>query len=90
MASSSNKTPALLSKTKTYNDRIKLLDIWTEFTQLPRRRQGPAVLFSFEDKAQQAVLETLSKEQRQNETGVVKPEKYNSLEAFETYKKGIN
>ena len=104
MAFNSNKTPPLLSKAKTYNDQIKLLDIWTEFTELPRKLQGPAVLFSLEDKAQQAVLEKLSKEEISSETGVAKirselhktykkdeiKEKYNSLEAFEIYKKGRN
>ena len=70
MASNSNKTPPLLSKARTYNDWIKLLDIWTEFTELPKERQGPAVLFSLEDKAQQAVLETLSKEEISSQIGV--------------------
>ena len=72
MASNSNKTPPLLSKAKTYNDWIKLLDIWTEFTELPKKGQGPAVLFSLEDKAQQGVLETLSKEEILTETDVAK------------------
>ena len=72
MASNSNKTPPLLSKAKTYSDWIKLLDIWTEFTVLPIKRQGSAVLFSLEDKAQQAVLEALSKEEISSETGVAK------------------
>ena len=72
MVSNSNKTPPLLSKAKTCNDWIKLLDIWTEFTELPKKRQGPAVLFSLEDKAQQGVLETLSKEEILTETDVAK------------------
>ena len=104
MASNSNKTPPLLSKAETYNDWIKLLYIWTEFNELPEKRQGPAVLLSLEGKAQQAVLEPLWKEEILSETGVAKirskldkihkkdkiTEKYNSLQVFKTYKKRTN
>lgn len=47
-----------------------MLDIWTEFTELPKKRQGPAVLFPLEDKAEQAVLETLPKGEISSEIGV--------------------
>lgn len=49
-----------------------MLDIWTEFTKLPKKRQGLAVLFPLEDKTEQAVLETLPKGEISSETGVTK------------------
>ena len=98
---SSLKVPPRLSQAKSYEDWVKLLDIWTEYSELEKEKQGPALLFTLEDNAQQVVIEALTKEEIGSETGVEKikeqlhklykkdeiTQKYNALEAFETYRK---
>ena len=56
MASNSKSSP-LLSNSKSYTDWLKLIDIWKNFTNLEPRKQGPAIVLSLEDEAQDAVLE---------------------------------
>ena len=52
-----NKSPPLVSKSKTYDDWIKLLSIWLKFTSLESEKQGPTIVLTLEGKAQDAVLE---------------------------------
>ena len=52
-----NKSPPLLKNTKSYNDWIKLLEIWCQFTSLEPEKQGPAIVLTLEGEAQDAVLE---------------------------------
>ena len=57
MITGSNKVPLALTKYKTYDARIKALNIWSKFTDLAKNKQGPAVFLSLEGEAQEAVLE---------------------------------
>ena len=98
-----NKSPPLLSKSKTYDDWIKLLSIWLKFTSLESEKQGPAIVLTLEGEAQDAVLE-LHTDMISGTGGVSKiierltkiykkdelSQKYNALEAFETYKRKGN
>ena len=52
-----NKSLPLLSKSKTYDDWMKLLSIWFKFTSLESEKQGPAIVLTLEGEAQEAVLE---------------------------------
>ena len=95
-----NKSPPLLSKSKTYDDWIKLLSIWLKFTSLKSEKQGLAIVLTLEGEAHEEVLEIhtdvisgkdgvskiierLNKIYRKGELS----QKYNALEAFETYKR---
>ena len=68
MALNSSKTPPYLSKCKTYEDWLKLIKIWWNFSDLPANRQGSALVLSLEDEALDAALEMdgsdISKENR--------------------------
>ena len=57
MSSSSSKSPPSLSKCKSYEDWLKLIKIWRRFTELPKEKQGSAIVLSFEGEALDAVLE---------------------------------
>ena len=98
-----NKSPTLLLKSKTYDDWIKLLSIWLKFTSLESEKQGPVIVLTLEGEAQDAVLEPhtdvisgkdgvskiierLNKIYKKDELS----QKYNALEAFETYKRKGN
>ena len=101
--SNMNKSPPLLSKTKSYDDWLKLVEVWRQFTTLEPEKQGPAVVLTLEGEAQDAVLELDTSEITQTD-GIDKiitrlnkiykkdepTQKYNALEAFETYKTQIN
>ena len=56
MASNSSKTTPPLSHSKSYEDWLKLFRIWCMHTELPKTRQGPALVLSLEE-AQDATLE---------------------------------
>ena len=100
MASNNSKTPPSLSKCKTYEDWLKLIKIWCRFTDLPKNRQGSALVLSLENEALDAVLE-LDDEDIGKDNGVdviidrlnklFKKDstitKYQTLEAFETFKR---
>ena len=100
MASNSSKTPPLLSHSKSYEDWLKLFKIWRMYTDLPKTRQGPALVLSLEGEAQDAALE-LSETEIAKENGadailhrldrLFKKDstitKYQALEAFETFKR---
>ena len=101
--SGSNKAPPLLSAAKSYEDWIKLLEIWRTFTSLGVDKMGPAVALSLQGEAQQAILE-LSIAQLSAPDGVDKiierlnkiygkdelVLKFNKLESFESYKRPPN
>ena len=57
MATASNKTPPLFSNSKSYSDWVRLVKLWTKFTDLEVTRQGPALVMSLEDKALDTILE---------------------------------
>ena len=92
-----NKSPPLLSKSKSYDDWLKLVEIWRTFTILEPEKQGPAIVLCLEGEAQDAVLE-LDTNQISLSDGVTiiidrlnkiyekdeLTQKYNALEAFET------
>ena len=46
-----------MSRSKTYDDWIKLLPIWLKFTSLESEEQGPAIVLTLEEEAQDVVLE---------------------------------
>ena len=52
-----SKSPPLLSKNKSYDDWLKLITIWQQFTTSELEKQGPATVLSLEGKTQDAVLE---------------------------------
>ena len=97
---SNNKSPLLLSNSKSYTDWLKLIDIWRKFTNLEPGKQGPAKILSLEGQAQDAILE-LDTAVISGTDGVDKiieqlnllykedelTEKYNALESFKTYKR---
>ena len=100
MATASNKTPPLFNKSKSYSDWVRLVKLWTKFTDLKPTRQGPALVMSLEGKA----LDTISKlddKDISHEDGVTLiinklnklykkdelNEKFEDLEKFENYKR---
>ena len=46
MASKGNKVPPLLSKSKSYEDWVKKIKIWTKITSLPKTDLGGAALMT--------------------------------------------
>ena len=98
--SNMNKSPPLLSKSKSYDDWLKLVEIWRNFTTLEPEKQGPAIVLNLEGETQDAVLE-LTTNEISDKDGVTKiitklnkiykkdelTQKFNALEAFETYKR---
>ena len=52
-----NKSPPLLLKTKSYDDWIKLVEVWKQFTTLEPEKQGPAIFLTPEGEVEDAVLE---------------------------------
>ena len=59
MTSNSSKTPPPLFHSKSYEDWLKLFRIWRMYAELPKTRQGPALVLSLEGEAQDAALELL-------------------------------
>ena len=100
MSSGNNKTPPSLSKAKNYQDWLKLIKIWRKFTDLPKPKQGPAIVLSLENEALDAVLE-IDEGDISGDHGVdiiierldriykkdETLENYRALEAFETFKR---
>ena len=95
-----NKPPPALSSCKSYTDWKKLINIWKGLSGFEAASLGPALVLSLEGEAQEAALEVSADDLAKN-TGVesvlakldkiyakdVLSEKYNALEAFETYKR---
>ena len=50
--SNMNKLPPLLSKSKSYDDWLQLVELWHKFTTLEPEKQGPAIVLSLEGEAQ--------------------------------------
>ena len=57
MASKGSKVPPLLSKSKSYDDWVNKIKIWTKITSLPKSDQGGAVLMILEGEAEDKILE---------------------------------
>ena len=95
-----NKDPPSLKDSKNYDDWVKLLEAWKEYTTVPKEKQGLALLLSLKDEAQDAVLE-LSREELYCEAGIdncIKKldnlfkrddvlKRFGALDEFETYKR---
>ena len=100
MATASNKTPPLFNKSKSYSDWVRLVKLWTKFTDLQPTRQGPALVMSLEGKALDTILE-LDDKDISHEDGVTLiinklnklykkdelNEKFEDFEKFENYKR---
>ena len=52
-----DQTPPSLSKVKNYQDWLKLIKIWRNFSDLSKAKQGLAIVLSLENEALDAVLE---------------------------------
>ena len=99
MSSNHSKTLPSLSKANNYQDWLKLKKIWRNFSDLPKAKQGPAIVLSLENEGLDAVLE-LIEEVISGENGVdaiinrldriykkdEKLENYMALENIETFK----
>ena len=55
--SNMNKSPPLLSQAKSYNDRIKLIEVWRQFTTLEPEKQDLVIVRTLEREAQDVVPE---------------------------------
>ena len=55
--SNMNKSPPLLSKSKSYDDWLILITIWQQVTTLELEKQGPAIVLNLKGEAQDSVLE---------------------------------
>ena len=98
--SSYNKAPPKLSTCKSYNDWVKLINIWLALTPLEKSKQGPALVLSLEGKAQEVALQ-LNSNEISDEAGAQNIitklnslykkdaliEKFNDVESYETYKR---
>ena len=54
---SKDKSPPLLSSSRTYDDWIKLIRLWQGFTTLDKGKQASAIVLSLDGKPQDAALE---------------------------------
>ena len=54
--SNTNKSPPLLSESKSYDDWPNIVEIWRKFTTLEPEKQVPAIVLSLESEEQDAVL----------------------------------
>ena len=100
MTAASNKFPAQLSNFKSYNDLVRLVNIWTNFIDLEPEREGPALVVSLSGKALEAILE-LDDKDISSQDGVKLiveklnilykkdelHEKFQDLENFESYRR---
>ena len=101
--SSKLRTPPRLSESKNYESYLKLLKVWQIATELPKEKQGAALLLSLENEAQQAALR-VDQAVLASEEGVTKVIeeldkiyakdktllKYKALEDLENYKRSSN
>ena len=99
MPSNNSKTPPPLSHSKSYQDLLKLFRIWRIYTELPKTRQGPALVLSLEEKVHDSTLDVSENEIAKESGGdsilrrldrLFKKDstitKYQALEAFEMFK----
>ena len=96
-------SPPSLTKAKNYDDFKKLLNVWKIATDLPKEKQGAALLLSLEDEAQQAALR-VTEADLSSEQGIDKVlaaldklyrkdttlQKFHALEKLEGYKRPQN
>ena len=100
MTTASNKFPSQLSNFKSYNDLVRLVNIWTNFIDLEPEREGPALVASLSGKALEAILELDDKDiSSQDGVKLVVEklnilykkdelhEKFQDLENFESYRR---
>ena len=94
-------SPPLLQDTKSYDDWLKLVDVWQRVTDLDK--QGPAILLSLEGEAQETALQ-IKTEDLIKDTGVATiidhlnnlfkkddiVKKYQALEHFDSYRRPSN
>ena len=52
-----NKSPPLLPKSKSYDNWLKSITIWQQFTTLELEKQGSAIVLSLEGEAQDPALQ---------------------------------
>ena len=64
-----NKSPPLLSKSKSYDNWLKLVKIWQQFATIEIEKQGPATVLSLAGEVKDAVLE-LESSQITNKDGI--------------------
>ena len=46
-----NKSPPLFSKANSYDDWIKLVEVWRQFATLEPENQGPPIVLTLEGEA---------------------------------------
>ena len=92
--------PPVLTNCKSYDDWVKLVGLWKEYTSLEKSKQALAIVLSLEDKAQEAALE-ISRDDLKKDDGVdlvIKrldkifkkdelSQKFSFLESFESYRR---
>ena len=61
MSSHHSKTLPSLSKARNYQDWLKLIKIWRNFSDLTETKQGPAIVLSLENEVLDAVKELSEK-----------------------------
>ena len=97
---SKDKAPPLLSSCKTYDDWVKLINLWQGYTTLEATKQASAIVLSLEGKAQDAPLEleTAALVKDDGVATLIKrldkifkkdelSQKFSCLENFESYKR---
>ena len=103
MASKSIRNPPKLADCKSYEAYTKLINIWRIATDLPKEKQGAALLLSLEGEAQSAALRVPEDELKSNE-GIEKvlleldklyqkdktTQKFQALEDLENFRKSKN
>ena len=52
-----NKLLALQSKSKSYDERLKQIDVCRQFTTLEPEKQGPVIVLTIEGEVQNVVLD---------------------------------
>ena len=100
MATASSKVPPQLRNFKSYNDWVRLVNIWTIFSDLKTERQGLELVMSVSGKAFEAILELDDKDisSKDGVKLIVEKlnilykkdelhEKFEDLENFESYRR---
>lgn len=64
------KSPPVMREGLLYSEWKKELEIWSDFTELPKLRQGGALFLTLTGKARQAVLANVPREEIKSETGL--------------------
>ena len=72
MASSALKTPPVMTEDLPYREWKTEIDIWCNFTDLSKKKQGGAIFLTLQGKARETIRSQLSKEEIASETAVQK------------------